>query len=287
MVDDDVAVLQLNARVLLSTGYNVDTAEDGAAAWKALNHHAYDLLITDHQMPRVTGMELIKELRSKDMTLPVILASGVMPTEELAQHPWLRVDATLPKPFTVAEFLDTVEKVLHAAYNVANSAQLFRDCAMLDDKILPDEKRAGAPIRDPINPSHRILVVDDDHVTRQISVDVLVGSGYDVESVKDGAAGWQALQAGNYDLVVTDNKMPNMTGIEMIAKLRSARMAVPVILATGVLPTHEFARRPWLKPDAMLQRPFSNDDLLEKVKEVLRTDDGEDGGKESLLPLYL
>ena len=73
----------------------------------------------------------------------------------------------------------------------------------------------------------------------------------------------------------------------MIAKLRFARIAVPVIMATGILPTHEFARRPWLMPDAMLQRPFSNDDLLETVKEVLRTDEGQDGGKESLLPLYL
>jgi hypothetical protein len=35
----------------------------------------------------------------------------------------------------------------------------------------------------------------------------------------------------------------------------------------------EFARKPWLKPDATLQRPFSNDDLLEAVKKVLRPDD--------------
>jgi CheY-like chemotaxis protein len=90
---------------------------------------------------------------------------------------------------------------------------------MLDNKILQAEKPAKAPIRDPINPSRRILVVDDDNDTRQLSVDVLAGSGYDVEGVKDGAAGWKALQAdNNYDLIVTDNKMPNMTGIEMIAK---------------------------------------------------------------------
>ena len=123
----------------------------------------------------------------------------------------------------------------------------------------------------PANSPHRILVVDDDSDTRQLSLDVLAGAGYDVEAVKDGAAGWEALQAKSYDLIITDNKMPRMTGIEMIEKLRSARMAVPVIMATGYLPTHEFARKPWLKPDATLQRPFSNDDLLAAVKEVLRT----------------
>jgi FixJ family two-component response regulator len=59
----------------------------------------------------------------------------------------------------------------------------------------------------------------------------------------------------------------------MIEQLRSAHMTLPVIMATGHLPMVEFARRPWLKPDATLQRPFSNDDLLEAVKKVLRPDD--------------
>ena len=89
------------------------------------------------------------------------------------------------------------------------------------------------------------------------------------------------LQAKSYDLIITDNKMPRMTGIEMIEKLRSASMAVPVIMATESLPTQEFARKPWLKPDATLQRPFSNDDLLAAVRTILRTDDGKDGPNEA------
>ena len=116
-------------------------------------------------------------------------------------------------------------------------------------------------------------MVDDDSDTRQISFDVLAASGYDVVAVKDGAAGWKALQAYSYDLTITDNKMPRMTGLEMIEKLRSARMALPVIMATRSLPLDEFARQPWLKPDAMLQRPFSNNDLLAAVKKVLCADD--------------
>src|SRR5512140_1791192 len=120
------------------------------------------------------------------------------------------------------------------------------------------EDPAGAPPPYPANSPHRILVVDDDSNARQLSLEVLTGAGYDVEGAEDGAAGWEALQAKSYDLVITDNKMPRMTGIEMIAKLRSARRAIPVIMATGALPIREFARKPWLKPDATLPRPFSN-----------------------------
>jgi len=119
------------------------------------------------------------------------------------------------------------------------------------------------------NSKRRILVVDDDHDTRQLSVDVLVEAGYNVESARDGAAGWEEIQVRHYDLIVTDNHMPRMTGIEMIAKLRSAFMTVPVVMATGALPTNVIVLNPWLKPDASLQRPFSNDDLLAVVKKIL------------------
>ena len=129
----------------------------------------------------------------------------------------------------------------------------------------------------------RILLVDDDKDALQYSMDVLTAAGYLVEGFEDGAAGWKALQSNNYDLVLTDNKMPKMTGIEMIEKLRSAHMEIPVILATGALPVHEFARNPWLRPDAMLQRPFSGDQLLEAVRAFLGTGDGAESGKETLL----
>jgi DNA-binding response OmpR family regulator len=114
LVDDDLYARELNAGVLLRSGYDVDTAQDGADAWKALNDASYDLLITDNRMPRVTGLDLIKKLRSEDRTLPVILASGTVPMEELTRHPWLKLDAVLPKPFTVSELLDAVRTVLRA-----------------------------------------------------------------------------------------------------------------------------------------------------------------------------
>jgi DNA-binding response OmpR family regulator len=124
LVDDDIYARELNAGVLIRFGYNVDTAEDGAAAWKALNDHSYDLLITDNRMPRVTGLELIKKVRSVDMTLPIILASGTVPVQELKRNPWMNLDATLPKPFTLAELLDTVVKVLRVTDSARNRVEL-------------------------------------------------------------------------------------------------------------------------------------------------------------------
>jgi CheY-like chemotaxis protein len=165
----------------------------------------------------------------------------------------------------------------------ARLSSLSFHCFMNNYKIMTAEKSAGAPIPDRKKLTHRILVVDDDDDTRQLSVALLAGCGYGVEAVKDGAAGWQAIRSKSYDLVITDNRMPKMTGVEMIEKVRSACMTIPVIMATTFLPMHEFARKPWLKPDAMLQRPYSKWELLETVKNILRLDDSS-GSRKSALP---
>ena len=92
-------IRKLCTRVLRDFGYQTETANDGAAAWKALQANVYDLLITDNNMPRVSGVELVKKVRSARMALPVILVSGNLPTGELESNPWLQPVATLAKPF--------------------------------------------------------------------------------------------------------------------------------------------------------------------------------------------
>ena len=119
------------------------------------------------------------------------------------------------------------------------------------------------------NPRQRILVVEDDAAIRQVNQEVLTYSGYHVDGAEDGAAAWAALQQINYDLVVTDNDMPKVTGVELIQKLQLARMSVPVIMATGALPDEQFTRSGVQPPAKTLLKPFTFDELLAAVKEVL------------------
>jgi DNA-binding response OmpR family regulator len=114
VVDDDRDIRRYSAQALVGSGYHADTAEDGAAAWEAPQIKAFNLLITDNNMPKLTGVELVRKLRSARMALPVILATGKLPTEALAQNPSLQLAALLPKPFSIDELLETVRVVLHA-----------------------------------------------------------------------------------------------------------------------------------------------------------------------------
>ena len=112
IVEDDPDMRLLNAAALTDAGYRVETAEDGAVGWAALNRKHYDLLITDNAMPKVTGVELLKKLSVAHIALPVIMASGVLPFEEFAHSPWLQPSATLLRPYNVETLLATVKRVL-------------------------------------------------------------------------------------------------------------------------------------------------------------------------------
>lgn len=112
VVDDDELLRRLNTEVLARSGYRVDCVEDGAAAWDVLATTRYDLMITDHTMPRLTGLELLKTVRAARMDLPVILATGTLPGEEIARSPWLQPAITLLKPYSAAKLLAVVQETL-------------------------------------------------------------------------------------------------------------------------------------------------------------------------------
>jgi DNA-binding response OmpR family regulator len=122
--------------------------------------------------------------------------------------------------------------------------------------------------------THRILVVEDDISIRQLTTEMLIRSGYRVDAAADGAAGWEALQTERYDLLITDNFMPKVTGIEMIKKVHAARMKVPVIMATAILPEDDIILYPWLQTIPTLLKPFRAAELLSTVQKVLAGREG-------------
>jgi DNA-binding NtrC family response regulator len=112
--------------------------------------------------------------------------------------------------------------------------------------------------------------VDDDGDFRQLSTGVLSRFGYEVDAAKDGADAWDTLQLHDYDLVVTDNRMPKVTGVDLLKMLRAAHMGMPVIMVSGTPPTDELSRNPTLHLAGMLLKPFTAEELLLAVQKVLQ-----------------
>ena len=139
---------------------------------------------------------------------------------------------------------------------------------MNENPFLTEAALVTSPLHEPLA-RPRILVVEDDIDIRHLNAEVLMDSGYHVDVAEDGAVAWDALQLNHYDLLITDNAMPKVTGIELLQKLHAARMMLPVIMATGTLPEEEYTQSIWFHPAAMLLKPYTLADFLRTVKEVL------------------
>ncbi|HKM55217.1 MAG TPA: response regulator [Isosphaeraceae bacterium] len=108
VVDDDQATRDWVARTVTRAGFRADTASDGEHGWDALLKAAYDLVITDHEMPRLTGLGLVERIRSFSMEPPCIVISGNHSGIEGILRQLVGPGSILAKPFSQAELIEKV-----------------------------------------------------------------------------------------------------------------------------------------------------------------------------------
>ncbi len=107
VVDDDPLAAAMVAAVLEALGHTVLQAENAIEAAEQLNAHSdIALVVSDMNMPMVSGIDLFRELRAQGNLLPFILLTGDAPEGLLAQEP--RLDACLTKDFSLDEALPQV-----------------------------------------------------------------------------------------------------------------------------------------------------------------------------------
>lgn len=117
----------------------------------------------------------------------------------------------------------------------------------------------------------RILVVDDEKIKRVTLADDLVGQGYDVVTAADGREALEQLGAGRFDVVVTDMKMPNVDGLELLKQIKQGPMAeVEVIMMTayGSIPVAVEAVK--LGAYDFLTKPFRNENVFPLLARIER-----------------
>jgi CheY-like chemotaxis protein len=122
----------------------------------------------------------------------------------------------------------------------------------------------------------RILVVEDDETIRRVCASSLELCGFLVDEAGDGQAGYIVAQRNRYDLVITDNKMPKLSGLQMIAKLRAAKWDMPVILASGSIGDGD---RNWpeaLNVSAAIPKPYTAGQMIDAVNLILADSDRRD-----------
>jgi len=117
VVEDDISIRKIVRDRLKMEGYSVTTAEDGKAGWEKFLENTYQLIITDINMPKINGIELLNKILATKIKVPAVVMSGGLSKgiETLVKE--TGASAFLRKPFSVRELVDVVNSNLNREDN--------------------------------------------------------------------------------------------------------------------------------------------------------------------------
>lgn len=115
IVDDEIHIVHVVAIKLRNNGYDIIPAEDGERAYELACSELPDIVVTDYQMPKLTGIQLIEKLRDNPKTkdIPVIILTARSFAVEQEMQEKLNISVCLNKPFSPRELLRSIEDVLY------------------------------------------------------------------------------------------------------------------------------------------------------------------------------
>ncbi len=115
----------------------------------------------------------------------------------------------------------------------------------------------------------RILAVDDSEINLHYLRRILESEGYEVENASDGRSAWEALVSGRFHLVITDLRMPEVSGLELLRRVRAERMPVGVIMLTAYGEPTDALHAMKSGADDFIAKPCDPDRLRFLVKRTL------------------
>lgn len=137
--------------------------------------------------------------------------------------------------------------------------------------------RPDVELEIPRNGHERILLVDDDLMVLDVSIQILKKMGYNVTPCAEGGKALQILKSRpeKFDLVITDNVMPKMSGTELSREILKIRSDMPVIMMSGTLPKDEDELKA-IGVLATVQKPFDRKKIQLVIRDVLDAGKKED-----------
>jgi len=204
IVDDDKMSLVTLKKILKNNLNRIFLASNGADALKVIESEDIDIVLLDVKLTDMSGLELLVELKKRQSVCEVIVITGCGNQELAIQS--LRYGA-----------IDYIEKPIVLE-------DLFASLGRAREKLAERKK---------LSYDTTVLVIDDDANVTDYLIKILEKEGYSVFSANSGEEGIEILKQNKIDLFLTDIKMRDINGIEVLRKARLLYEDIEGIMMTG------------------------------------------------------
>jgi two-component system sensor histidine kinase/response regulator len=255
VVDDNDVARDILCSRLKASGATADAADSGDTALQILEKQDhYDLILTDYTMPKMNGLELAREIKSRNAEHVVILIIDSFhlnqSLKEMSSHGI--IDGYLVKPVKYSELLKQIIDIMSRKRG---------------------RKAARTPTGKTIPPKPlRILLVDDNLDNRLLVKTYLKKLPYELDEAENGKQAVERFQGANYDIVLMDVQMPVMDGKSATRKIREwetskSKSPTPVIALTAHAIKEEIDECMQAGCSAHLGKPVKKSTLIECIQE--------------------
>lgn len=241
VVDDSMLIRKAIQYELSRLGAHVTQAKDGLEGLEKAHQDAYDLIISDVDMPRMDGFTLCEKLKADPATAktPVVICSSQDSEEAIDKGFHAGADGYLPKSDGSAGFRRAIRDVL-------DRADIVRD--------------------------RIIMVVDDSSFIRSGVSDELTKAGFQVVTANNGKDALDKLESGTTpDLIISDLEMPILGGMEFLRTLRQHDIwhSIPFVVMTSMADQGTIRRLYRAGAAAYIPKPFNAPHLVHTVEKLL------------------
>ncbi len=234
LVVDDVGYTRaLFQHALNGEGYDVCCAETGMEALRCIENELPSLVILDINLPDISGIEVLEEMRRKKHKTPVIIITARDDETFLQKAVDLGVYAFLTKPVDLNEFLALLPAIF--------------------------------------DPTSHILIVDDEELTVQLYTNVLKAEGYRTSSSTNGEEALKLLRYRHYDAAVLDLNLPGIDGVEILRQVRALGETLPIVITSAYADQSTEKQLQEYKIDGFLEKPIDTSRLIMIIKNLVGT----------------
>jgi PAS domain S-box-containing protein len=269
VTDDNQTNRTILVKMLESLGCSPQVAASGADAIRELKkafqgNQPFDLVLLDMQMPEMDGEQTLQAIKESHeiQDVPVIILTSAGMRGDVARLQALGCAGYLWKPIKQSSLFDALTAVLSRKETGATD----KPVSIVTRHSIAEQKRRGV----------RILLAEDNPMSRKLAVVLLTKAGYSVDAVENGRMALDALRLAAYDLVLMDVQMPEVGGFEATKIIRAKekdQSHIPIIAMTAHAMKGDRERCLEAGMDDYVSKPIEPSKLIDTIKKWTRPSD--------------